>query len=39
MEIGNGLDSILAVLTKVRHPPQSGWLDERDRLKGGWLLF
>ncbi|MBM3776252.1 MAG: PIN domain-containing protein, partial [Acidobacteria bacterium] len=21
---------------KVRHPPQSGWLDELDRLKGGW---
>src|SRR5262249_4801351 len=23
---------------EVRHPPQSGWLDELDRLKGGWLL-
>lgn len=23
---------------KVRHPPQSGWLDERDRLKGGRFL-
>jgi hypothetical protein len=22
----------------VRHPPQSGWLDGLDRLKGGWLL-
>jgi hypothetical protein len=22
----------------VRHPPQSGWLDEWDRLKGGHLL-
>ncbi|HXJ96009.1 MAG TPA: hypothetical protein VMT20_24480, partial [Terriglobia bacterium] len=25
---------------RVRHPPQSGWLDERGRLKGGrprWL--
>src|SRR5262249_26030119 len=21
---------------EVRHPPQSGWLDELDRLKGGW---
>src|SRR5947199_7632712 len=24
--------------TIVRHPPQSGWLDEWDRLKGGHLL-
>jgi hypothetical protein len=23
---------------EVRHPPQSGWLDGLDRLKGGWLL-
>jgi hypothetical protein len=23
---------------EVRHPPRSGWLDELDRLKGGWLL-
>src|SRR5206468_11949238 len=23
---------------KVRHPPQSGWLDELGRLKGGWCL-
>src|SRR5262245_42838485 len=22
--------------TRVRHPPQSGWLDEFGRLKGGW---
>jgi hypothetical protein len=22
--------------TKVRHPPQSGWLSERGRLKGGY---
>jgi putative ABC transport system permease protein len=21
----------------VRHPPRSGWLDELDRLKGGWF--
>ena len=21
----------------VRHPPQSGWLDELGRLKGGWF--
>jgi hypothetical protein len=25
-----------AVVRKVRHPPQSGWLDELGRLKGGW---
>jgi len=23
----------------VRHPPQSGWLDELGRLKGGWRLL
>jgi hypothetical protein len=28
-----------AALIQVRHPPQSGWLDELDRLKGGWLWF
>jgi len=22
----------------VRHPPQSGWLDELGRLKGGWSI-
>jgi len=22
----------------VRHPPRSGWLDELDRLKGGWSI-
>jgi hypothetical protein len=22
----------------VRHPPQSGWLDELGRLKGGWSM-
>ena len=21
---------------RVRYPPRSGWLDELDRLKGGW---
>jgi len=21
---------------QVRYPPRSGWLDELDRLKGGW---
>src|SRR4030095_9103262 len=26
------------VKNKVRHPPQSGWLDEWDRLKGGHRL-
>ena len=25
-------------IAEVRHPPQSGWLDEWDRLKGGHLL-
>src|SRR5436309_14438020 len=24
---------------RVRHPPQSGWLDELGRLKGGWRLL
>src|SRR5207249_8064565 len=24
---------------EVRHPPQSGWLDELGRLKGGWRLL
>src|SRR5207249_8115665 len=24
---------------QVRHPPQSGWLDELGRLKGGWRLL
>ena len=32
-----GRRRVLAPLT-VRHPPQSGWLDEWDRLKGGHLL-
>ena len=27
-----------SLLCVVRHPPQSGWLDEWDRLKGGHLL-
>src|SRR6266705_1891528 len=26
------------LFSEVRHPPQSGWLDEWDRLKGGHLL-
>jgi REP element-mobilizing transposase RayT len=30
--------SIAAVMEKVRHPPQSGWLDEWGRLKGGHPL-
>ena len=29
---------VLPAKSRVRHPPQSGWLDEWDRLKGGHLL-
>src|SRR5439155_1108293 len=28
-------DRVCGPHQKVRHPPQSGWLDERGRLKGG----
>src|SRR5213595_1877143 len=28
-------DQVCGPHQKVRHPPQSGWLDERGRLKGG----
>src|SRR5215813_7987990 len=28
----------LAHAGPVRHPPQSGWLDELGRLKGGWAV-
>jgi hypothetical protein len=31
--------AVVKKISPVRHPPQSGWLDELDRLKGGWLWF
>jgi hypothetical protein len=30
-----GLVTVTAAKAVVRHPPQSGWLDEWGRLKGG----